>query len=240
MFRIGTIVHVGAMALALSLVPGAGGRAQPASDPNGAPNPYRLDKDWLKFPDGRKLGQVNGVDIDPDGKSVWVFERCGKRDCVNSPLDPIKKFDAAGNFVTGFGRGIFNHPHGFAVDRAGNVWGTDNTGGGGKGHVVVKFSPQGKVLMTLGKPGVRGLGPRPVQCADRCRGRGQRRYHRQRWPRRRYQCPHRQIHQRRQVHRSVGQARFRSGRIRGQPFAGNRFRGPHLRGRPRQQPRRDI
>ena len=29
MFRIGTIVHVGAMALALSLVPGAGGRAPP-------------------------------------------------------------------------------------------------------------------------------------------------------------------------------------------------------------------
>ena len=98
MFRIGTIVHVGAMALALSLVPGAGARAQPAADPNGAPNPYRLDKDWLKFPEGRKLGQVNGVDIDPDGKSVWVFERCGKRDCVNSPLDPIKKFDAGGQF----------------------------------------------------------------------------------------------------------------------------------------------
>ena len=39
------------------------------------------------------------------------------------------------------------------------MWGTDNTGGGGKGHVVVKFSPQGKVLMTLGKPGVAGLGP---------------------------------------------------------------------------------
>jgi sugar lactone lactonase YvrE len=159
MFRIGTIVHVGAMALALCLVPGAGARAQTAADPNGAPNPYRLDKDWLKFPDGRKLGQVNGVDIDPDGKSVWVFERCGKRDCVNSPLDPIKKFDPGGNVVTGFGRGIFNHPHGFAVDRTGNVWGTDNTGGGGKGHVVVKFSPQGKVLMTLGKPGVAGLGP---------------------------------------------------------------------------------
>ena len=29
-------------------------------------------------------------------------------------------------------------------------------GKGGKGHVVVKFSPQGKVLMTLGKAGVAG------------------------------------------------------------------------------------
>ena len=38
--------------------------------------------------------------------------------------------------------------------------GTDNTGGDGKGHEVVKFSPEGKVLMTLGKPGVGGLGAR--------------------------------------------------------------------------------
>ena len=36
------------------------------------------------MPDGRKIGQVTGVDIDPDGKSVWVFDRCGVKDCVDS------------------------------------------------------------------------------------------------------------------------------------------------------------
>src|SRR5260370_10434491 len=51
--------------------------AQAPADPNGAPSPYRLDANWLKMPDGRKMGQVTGVDIGPDGKSVWVFERCG-------------------------------------------------------------------------------------------------------------------------------------------------------------------
>src|SRR5215470_20064243 len=48
--------------------------AQAPADPNGAPNPYRLDANWLKMPEGRKMGQVTGVDIAPDGKSVWVFE----------------------------------------------------------------------------------------------------------------------------------------------------------------------
>jgi sugar lactone lactonase YvrE len=144
---------------AASTGPVAQSFAQAPADPNGAPNPYRLDANWLKIPDGRKIGQVPGVDIDPDGKSIWVLDRCGVKDCVNSPLNPIEKFDASGNFVVGFGQGLFNHPHGFYVDHQGNVWTTDNTGGNDKGHQVIKFSPQGKVLLTLGKPGVPGEGP---------------------------------------------------------------------------------
>jgi len=90
---------------------------------------------------------------------VWVFDRCGAKDCANSALNPIEKFDASGNFVVGFGQGLFNHPHGFYVDREGNVWTTDNIGDNGKGHQVIKFSPGGKVLLTLGRAGVAGEGP---------------------------------------------------------------------------------
>ena len=65
---------------------------------------------------------------------------------------------------------MFVWPHGIHVDRDGNVWVTDARaaspdelkkfpGEGNKGSVVVKFSPEGKVLMTLGKPGVRGNPP---------------------------------------------------------------------------------
>ena len=50
-------------------------------------------------------------------------------------------------------------PHGFHVDRDGNVWVTDGLGRGTKGHQVFKFSPDGKVLMTLGKPNKPGNGP---------------------------------------------------------------------------------
>ena len=155
MFRVSTTL----LLLGLIAAPGATAFAQGSVDPNGAPNPYHLDSEWLKAPEGRKIGQVTGVDIDPDGKSVWVFDRCGVKSCSGSALDPIEKFDASGKFVTGFGRSLFNHPHGFYVDREGNVWATDNTGGDGKGHEVIKFSPQGKVLLTLGKPGVAGEGP---------------------------------------------------------------------------------
>src|SRR5271170_7054233 len=152
MFRVSTVTLLFAIIAAASTGLRSESFAQAPADPNGAPNPYRRDANWLKFPDGRKLGQVTGVDIDPDGKSVWVFGRCVAKTCVGSTLNPIEKFDASGNFAVGFGQGLFNHPHGFYVDREGNVWATDNTGGNGRGHQVIKFSPQGKVLLTLGKP----------------------------------------------------------------------------------------
>jgi hypothetical protein len=57
--------------------------------------------------------------------------------------------------IRNWGAGMFNHPHGLHVDHNGNVCATDDHGGG-KGHQVFKLSPQGKVLMTLGKPGIAG------------------------------------------------------------------------------------
>ena len=159
MFRVRILMLMLGIIAAANTGPGAESAAQVPADPNSAPNPYSLDANWLKMPGGLKVGQVTGVDIDPDGKSVWVFERCGRRDCVDSARDPIEKFDASGNFLLAFGQGLFNHPHGFYVDREGGVWTTDNTGGNGKGHQVIKFSPQGKVLLALGKPGVAGDGP---------------------------------------------------------------------------------
>ena len=112
-------------------------------------NSYLVDDGWLNLPDGRRMGLATKVALDRDGRSLWVFDRCGAVDCVGSMLDPIAKFVPLGNLVVRFGAGMFNHPHGLHVDH----------GGEGKGHAVFKFSPQGKVLMTLGKPGVAGAGP---------------------------------------------------------------------------------
>jgi len=130
-----------------------------AEDPNAAPNPYRAVDNWAKLPEGRAWGQAIGVDIDRDGTSVWVYDRCGAKTCEGSNIPPIQKFDASGKLVTSFGGGMINWPHGLFADRDGNVWVTDGRGGNGKGHTVVKFSSDGKVLMTLGKPGVAGDGP---------------------------------------------------------------------------------
>jgi DNA-binding beta-propeller fold protein YncE len=110
------------------------------------------------MPAGRLWGAAAGVDIDPDGKSVWVAERCGQNSCAGSNLDPILKFDASGKLVKAFGRGMFVFPHGIGVDREGNVWVTDGQGKDGMGHQVIKFSPDGSVLMRLGQAGVPGTG----------------------------------------------------------------------------------
>ena len=131
---------------------------------NELPNPYRTVENWAKMPAGRTWGATSAVDIDPDGKSVWVGERCGANTCAGSNLPTILKFDSSGKLAKSFGEGMFIFPHGFYVDREGNIWVTDGippagAAPPGKGHIVVKFSPDGKVLLTLGKAGVTGDGP---------------------------------------------------------------------------------
>jgi len=132
---------------------------------NDMPNPYRTVENWAQMPEGRKWGATSAVDIDRDGKSIWVAERCGENSCVGSNLPTVLKFDASGKLVKSFGAGMFVFPHGIHVDKDGNVWVTDSIPLGsanqpaGKGHIVVKFSPEGKVLLTLGKAGVTGDGP---------------------------------------------------------------------------------
>jgi len=133
--------------------------SQAVAPTNSLPNPYRSIENWDKLPDGRKWGGTAGVAIDPDGSSIWVAERCGANSCAGSDLPPVLKFDASGKLVASFGAGMFIFPHGIYTDRDGNVWVTDGQGKDGKGHQVFKFSPDGKVLMTLGKPGVTGEGP---------------------------------------------------------------------------------
>jgi sugar lactone lactonase YvrE len=149
---------LGVAVVATMALAGGRGFAQTA-DPNSAPNPYRLEDGWAKLPEGRKWGMVIGINIDHDGKSIWVFDRCGGRECTGSTLSPIQKFDSSGKLVKSFGAGMFNFPHGLFVDRDDNVWVTDGRGKDGKGHTAIKFNPDGKVLMTLGKPGVAGTGP---------------------------------------------------------------------------------
>lgn len=152
--RIILTLAAGAAAVALSAVV----HAQHAA--------YQTIENHFKMPDGRKVGSTAGITIDRDGTSVWVFERCGENYCSGSNVAPVLKFDSAGKAVRSFGAGMFVRPHGIHIDREGNVWVTDGEGPdgkdprrNGKGHQVFKFSPEGKLLMTLGKAGVAGDGP---------------------------------------------------------------------------------
>ena len=164
--RISRLVKV-ALIAAVSV----GLRAEDIAPVNSGANPYRVIRNWGTEPAGRPWGAANGVAIDRDGKSVWVADRCGNGNgCVGSNVDPIQKFDASGNRLTSFGGGMFVWPHGLHVDRDGNIWVADSRrptademkefpGEKNKGSVVVKFSPAGKVLMTIGKFGVAGNPP---------------------------------------------------------------------------------
>src|SRR6266853_4768468 len=136
----------------------SGGRAYAQASPNSQPNPYLTIDGWAKLPEGRTWGQTSQLSLDRDG-NVWVAERCGGNTCAGRTEAPILEFDPSGKLVKSFGAGLFVVPHGIFIDRDGNVWATDSQEGEGKGHQVFKFSVEGKVLMTLGKPGVAGDGP---------------------------------------------------------------------------------
>ena len=141
---------------------------------NTGANPYQVVRDWATLSlEKRPWGGSNGVAIDRDGKSVWATDRCSPGTtpgCLGTKANPVHLFDATGNEIRSFGGGMFVWPHGIHVDSDGNVWVTDARapsaedlknfpGEDKKGSVVVKFSPEGKVLMMLGKPGARGNPP---------------------------------------------------------------------------------
>jgi sugar lactone lactonase YvrE len=130
------------------------------ADYNAAPNPYKVEDNWAKLADGQKFGSAIKVQVDhSDGKSVWVFDRCESNECTNSTIPPLRKFDSSGTFQKAIGAGLFAVPHSLYVDRDGNVWAGDQIARNGKGADLIKLAPDGRVLMTLGKPGMPGNGP---------------------------------------------------------------------------------
>ena len=169
-----------AYVLALSFVAcggqdGPGGEAMASMEgdtlhPSGLPNPYMVHRDWGQLPAGRDWGRVSGVYVDPAGETIWAFERCGGDNCVTSEDPTVMRFSPDGTLLASFGADMFVRPHGMYVDDDGNVWVTDGRAAreaeleeapdaANKGNQVVKFSPEGQVLMVLGRPGASGDPP---------------------------------------------------------------------------------
>lgn len=172
-----TLIVVGSIALHVASVDAQQRGGTPENDKvtpvNSGANPYRVIRDWAQFTtEARPWGGSNGVAIDKDGKTVWAVDRCSPGNapgCIGSTGNPVHHFDESGKEIRSFGAGMFVWPHGIHVDRDGNVWVADSRAasaeeaakipGGKIGSTVVKFSPEGKVLMTLGTPGVKGNPP---------------------------------------------------------------------------------
>ncbi len=165
----------------------AGSFAADESAPtNDLPNPFRSIAPWGELPAGQTWGALSAVAIDNDGKSVWVANRCGANpdtppgespfaydSCAGSSVAPIMKFDASGKLLQSFGAGLFIFPHKIYVDAENNIWVVDGRSANArerkkypddkpKGQVVIKFSPEGKVLLTIGTPGVAGNPPQAL------------------------------------------------------------------------------
>ena len=169
-----------------------GSRDTPYPKPSTLPNPYRLVPDWptlpasMKGPNGHRWGEVIRVHVAPNG-NVWVFHRCfydkpsGDATCLNrgDANPPILEFSPAGKLLKSFGVGLFAHPHGFTVDKDGNLWTTDtnddetilgmpakNAQGITMGHEVLKISPD-RSGADDDRPGRRRLGMGHTRLTDR-------------------------------------------------------------------------
>jgi hypothetical protein len=106
----------------------------PLLDYVAVPNP-------LPVPDAAAMGASSDVAFDSKGH-LYVLSRGPK---------PLTEFDENGKFVRAFGDGLFTRSHGIRIDSDGNIWATDVGA-----HTVMKISPQGQVLLTLGTKGKAG------------------------------------------------------------------------------------
>lgn len=146
----------GLLAFAATMLLPAVAVARDAAPRNDLPQPYETTRDWGTLPAGMKWAAVTAVESAPGGV-IYVIHRCYENSCIDRPEPPILKFDAQGRLLKAFGQGLFRFPHGATVDPQGNLWVTDlgsvflaERGSGDNGGKIVKFDPDGKVLMTLG------------------------------------------------------------------------------------------
>ena len=111
---------------------------------------------WPKLPEGHVLGLCAGVGVDAQNR-VFVFHRSGRKWSNPFPQEPISLptvsviDGASGRLLATWGQNLFIMPHGLTVDHEGNLWLTDVGL-----HQVFKFTPEGKLLLSLGERAVPG------------------------------------------------------------------------------------
>ena len=124
----------------LVLIPAAAGTA--AVQAADAPYQYQEVKNWAQLPEDAKGAVMTAVDIDSHG-TIYVLQR-------GAPAR-VMAFAPDGKLLRTWDYGAFPSAHGLRIDRDDNVWVTDRGW-----HQVYKFSPEGKLLLALGKKGVAG------------------------------------------------------------------------------------
>src|SRR3982074_1012319 len=112
--------------------------------------PFTTVPNFLKLPPGEYMGEAVAVATNSKGH-VFVFHR--------SQTNRLFEFDQTGKFVKEIGSGFlgFEFAHSVRLDKDDNIWTVDEGS-----NMVTKFSPEGKVLMVLGRRPLAVLGGLPA------------------------------------------------------------------------------
>src|SRR6266571_9184658 len=114
--------------------------------------PFTTTPNLLKLPAGEYLGESVAVATNSKGH-IFVYHR--------SANTRLFEFDQNGTFVKEIGAGYygFEFAHSVRVDKDDNIWTVDEGT-----NMVTKFSPDGRVLMVLGRrpPAIQGAQPAPA------------------------------------------------------------------------------
>ena len=101
------------------------------------PPSYAPVVDWEQLPDGYSHPDVAAVAVNSK-RRVYLFCRAEH---------PVLMYERDGRFVGSWGEGMFTmRTHGITIAPDDSVWCTDDAG-----HSVRKFTPDGKLLLTLGE-----------------------------------------------------------------------------------------
>jgi sugar lactone lactonase YvrE len=104
---------------------------------------FKVDTNWARLPAGMTW----------NGNTSWIAaDRKGQVVVLVRTAPYFRVFSRDGAFVKAFGEdGLFQSAHSVTIDPQRNLWVTDSAA-----HVVQKFSPDGRLLLTLGKKGTAG------------------------------------------------------------------------------------
>jgi DNA-binding beta-propeller fold protein YncE len=115
--------------------------AQPRTEPGMSKLSYEAVPNFFQLPAGENFVECCGVAVNSKGH-VYVFHR-GKH--------PLMEFDSSGKYIRSIADDLFVAPHSLRVDNEDNLWTTDVGA-----HVVLKLSPEGRVLLSLGRMRIPG------------------------------------------------------------------------------------
>lgn len=103
---------------------------------------FDVDESWPKYPDHiKQTGWVSGMAIDKH-QHIWLFKKGD---------DPVQVYKTNGEFVRSWGKGLFKSPHQLRIGPDGAIWVADFDQ-----HIIQKYTPEGKLLQTVGTIGVSG------------------------------------------------------------------------------------